>query len=58
MEEAVSRVMPGNTVDGIFTVEDAAKTVRFFAQFSGALIGQASRDAAGNPLVAMTNASR
>ncbi|MDR7133817.1 3-hydroxybutyrate dehydrogenase [Lysobacter niastensis] len=41
-EEVVSRVMLGNTVDGIFTtVEDVAKTVRFLAEFpSAALTGQ------------------
>jgi 3-hydroxybutyrate dehydrogenase len=41
-EEVVSRVMLGNTVDGIFTtVEDVAQTVRFLAEFpSAALTGQ------------------
>ncbi len=41
-EEVVSRIMLGNTVDGIFTtVEDVAKTVRFLAEFpSAALTGQ------------------
>jgi 3-hydroxybutyrate dehydrogenase len=41
-EEVVSRVMLGNTVDGIFTtVEDVARTVRFLAEFpSAALTGQ------------------
>lgn len=40
--EVVSRVMLGNTVDGIFTtVEDVAQTVRFLAEFpSAALTGQ------------------
>lgn len=41
-EEVVSRVMLGNTVDGIFTtVEDVAQTVRFLAEFpTAALTGQ------------------
>ncbi len=41
-EEVVSRVMLGNTVDGIFTtVEDVARTVRFLAEFpTAALTGQ------------------
>ena len=41
-EEVVSRIMLGNTVDGIFTtVEDVARTVRFLAEFpSAALTGQ------------------
>ena len=41
-DEVVSRVMLGNTVDGIFTtVEDVAQTVRFLAEFpSAALTGQ------------------
>ena len=40
--EVVSRVMLGQTVDGVFTtVEDVAKTVRFLAEFpSAALTGQ------------------
>ncbi|MBA2238357.1 MAG: 3-hydroxybutyrate dehydrogenase [Lysobacter sp.] len=41
-EEVISKVMLGNTVDGIFTtVEDVAQTVRFLAEFpSAALTGQ------------------
>lgn len=41
-EEVVSRVMLGNTVDGVFTtVEDVARTVRFLAEFpTAALTGQ------------------
>ncbi|SJZ86790.1 3-hydroxybutyrate dehydrogenase [Novilysobacter spongiicola] len=41
-EEVVSRVMLGNTVDGIFTtVEDVAQCVRFLAEFpTAALTGQ------------------
>lgn len=41
-EEVISKVMLGNTVDGVFTtVEDVARTVRFLAEFpSAALTGQ------------------
>ena len=41
-DEVVSRVMLGNTVDGIFTtVEDVARTVRFLAEFpTAAFTGQ------------------
>ncbi|MDQ3617545.1 MAG: 3-hydroxybutyrate dehydrogenase [Pseudomonadota bacterium] len=41
-DEVISKVMLGNTVDGIFTtVEDVAQTVRFLAEFpSAALTGQ------------------
>ncbi|RNF86092.1 3-hydroxybutyrate dehydrogenase [Montanilutibacter psychrotolerans] len=41
-DEVVSRIMLGNTVDGIFTtVEDVAQTVRFLVEFpTAALTGQ------------------